>query len=237
MYYWGLINYFIENNKLIIGFLIDIPLHILCWLLVIIKKIYNKDIHQISSKKNNYNPILLLHGLGSFDIQWIPIKLLYLFKYEVYTLQLNYVSNISLLDINIDNKINEIYKKTNKKICIIGHSMGGLIAANHINHPYINNIITITSPFRGTPIINHLKLSCNIFQEILPDSKVLDIINNKIKENNHKIYCFGSEHDFRVPYPYYIPKHIENSYNIKWNGHMSILFSNKLWKNINQILI
>jgi pimeloyl-ACP methyl ester carboxylesterase len=231
----GLLTYLYKDFKFLIGLIVDIPFRIIKYIIDIKTKIFKHDKHCIKNRKGA-KPILLIHGYGGHSIQWVPISWFYLKQFDIYTINISFNSHLTLLNINIENKITQIYEETGMKVNLIGHSMGGLVASKYINHSKVNNIITIATPFRGTPLLNYFKFENNCINDIQKKSEFLNILHSNIQKEKKTIHCFGSHYDIYVPYPRYLPYYCFNDYHIKLSGHLNILIMPSLWNQINNIL-
>jgi pimeloyl-ACP methyl ester carboxylesterase len=235
----GLVSYIYKDFKIVIGLLCDIPIIIIKYIIIGLKKIriniWDKNLHSIK-RRIGLKPILLIHGYGGFNFQWFPISWLFLKKYDLYTVQIKYHSHSSLNNIIIDDKINKIYNETGMKVNLIGHSMGGIIASKYINHPNIDKIITIASPFRSSPLLKYFNFTNDCINDIDINSNFLKNLHLNIKKGNKFIHCFGGENDLYIPYPKYIPYNSYCLYNIKLAGHLNILLMPSLWEQINNII-
>lgn len=147
----------------------------------------------LSFLKINFNPseaaviknkpaILLLHGSGFNDIEWI-IGRQFISKTAYGAIfSMNYdglICNDNSLGIEdyaggkVRREIQRITQLTDhKEIIIIGHSMGGLIAGYYAEHfssldgIMANHVISIATPWHGSPIINFSwKVSKNLLHQ------------------------------------------------------------------------
>ena len=96
------------------------------------------------------------------------------------------------------NKLEKIINKNYKdrKIILLGFSMGGLIAvkfAQNNNWKNVEKIITFATPFKGTPKAVSYKL-LGATRDMSPNSKLLkEISNSKIPTN--KLICVSGQSD------------------------------------------
>ncbi len=228
----GFVKYIYNDPKLINGILLDVIIYLLSKINIVLPSIILK---WLDFEKKNYDsePILFIYGPYMNEIQVILIKWLYLHKYNVYTIRTDEWSAISL---SIFKKIKEIYNQTNKPVCLVGHSIGGLIAAKYIKSKYVGPIIAISTPFRGAPLLKYVIYKDMKLRKILPSSEYLHDLHKKISEVEKIIYCIGSESDPIVPFPWCIAYTSRHNYNIRQSGHISILISSKLWILIDEII-
>jgi predicted alpha/beta hydrolase family esterase len=231
----GLICYIYSDPGLIIGMLMDMPFYLLNCLIcgITISAISNKS---ECTKK----PILLIYSSDLCDMLLVFIKWIFLRKYEVHTIKL---PNKSLSKISVQNTLKKIYDQTGQPVNLIGHSIGGLIAAKYAKTKYVNIVITISTPFRGTPLFRYLTYNYNWKNEILPNSKFLTSLHHEISSQALTkgmlvpIICIGSKNDISAPLPWCSTYESKNCYNIGRAGHLSILFIPKLWKLVDRLII
>jgi hypothetical protein len=145
-------------------------------------------------------------------------------------------SKASLSKVSVHTQIKKMYQQTNRPINILGHSVGGLLAAQYISSGYIGNIITVSSPFRGTPLSKYISYSNTRSIEVAPNSQYLVGLHLKLTNTDKIIYCIGSRCDPNVPFPWCTTYTSKHWYQIDRVGHVSILFSTKLWRVVNLVL-
>jgi len=179
-------------------------------------------------------PIILVHGSGGTQLEWIesiPYIEKHLPDHPIYAFSLDYMFDVqteqqtSALRIHsieqyaerLSRCINWVLNRTyyneqeRKQICLIGHSMGGLIASyyaknlagnlnnnmvvnsslnnnlnSNLNNSITVNVFSISSPYGGAPLLNY-----KIFKKILnttrhkqmtPKSEFLTNLTSDIKE-------------------------------------------------------
>ena len=142
--------------------------------------------------------------------------------------------------------IQKIIKNKHDNIILMGHSMGGIVAAKAAEELKNKNIrvisvITICSPLKGTPrIIAPFQLLAKSLNEMMPESKFLVELEKKIRQNEisspHAInYLFiSSSHDVICPADVcVIPSTIFKSHHVENEGHLSVMNSQQVVKIIN----
>jgi pimeloyl-ACP methyl ester carboxylesterase len=116
-------------------------------------------------------PILLLHGSGFNQTEWIVGRQFLKKSHYGSVFSLNYdgiVSNDPKKGIEnyADGRISEAVKcikrlTGSREIIIIGHSMGGLTAGHYaeftaeLDDVIVNHVISIATPWQGTPMIDY----------------------------------------------------------------------------------
>jgi pimeloyl-ACP methyl ester carboxylesterase len=130
--------------------------------------------------------------------------------------------------------IDKISKETQcNKFILIGHSMGGLMAAKYAAHNNnISKVITVASPWRGAPLA---KARPGIrFSEMTVGSNYLIELQNECFMKNVNIFSISSYYDWAVPKNY--GDYINNVYKFTYYGHYLIIVSPFVWKKIFSIL-
>jgi pimeloyl-ACP methyl ester carboxylesterase len=143
----------------------------------------------------------------------------------------------------------KILKNRHDNIILMGHSMGGLVAATAAEELKekkltVNSVITICSPLKGTPrIVAPFNLLAHSLNEMMPDSNFLVALQRKIKANeipakNAINYFFISSAD-DVVCPAdgcFISSKIFASHCLHDEGHLSIMNSDKLVQILNEYI-
>lgn len=210
--------------------------------------------------------IVLIHGSGSNNKEWfVPKKLIkkYLSNYIIYAINLHdYYRPGSMPDKSITEftdvarqQLKDIYERHDMSITLIGHSMGGLVSLELLdriqivedvdNDKVIKNIITISSPIKGAPLLTKTFFSkiLNTFrhQEMTPKSEYLINLHNivrssKLNTNPNRILTIGSTKDIHVPNDYASLENINSDHMVVEYGHGSIVDNHEIWINISQWL-
>lgn len=175
--------------------------------------------------KKNQTPILLIHGNGFNESQWI-IGRQFLKGEEfgsVFSLNLDgLISNKSENGIEeyakkVSEKIEKIKKLTGRNdIILIGHSMGGFVGATYSedmaneHNTNVTKMISISTPFRSPPLLAKLtsitgKAFPNLFKkpkrfkEMRNEDNFLTELGTKISNQQEKYYFIYSKSDIMVP--------------------------------------
>lgn len=134
----------------------------------------------------------------------------------------------------------EILQQTGApRITLIGHSMGGLISRSFLQkyggHQWIDQIITISSPHYGT-YAAYLGPGQGA-RQMEPGSSYLKELNRKINWPPVRIHCIWSPHDeFVIPQKNAQLKGTHIFPGIPYTGHGSILFSERTYRQISEVL-
>lgn len=195
-------------------------------------------------KSINNNPVLLVHGYLNSKIVWLYHGS-HLKKAKIgpiYTMNLGWpFSSIETYSKKLKKKIKQIRKENNnKKVILVGHSMGGLVCSYYSLFDDKNNsvskIISIASPYKGTPNAKIGIGKCT--KEMEPGSKFLKKLTKKItKEKKINFYYIAAMHD-HIVFPVgtsILSK--KRSYVIENAGHASLLFSKKANNKLKKWLI
>lgn len=190
---------------------------------------------KLNVKKNKKSTILLHGGWFSRGLLYILLKKrLEKLGYAVYIPDYGYhLCKIEKTAEKFDN-----YIKENKigKFIFIGHSMGGLIGLYYYKN-YKNKItkfISIGTPFYGTWIAKIPSFFSESAKQMISGSLFLENLHKKLRINKN-FYSIGSKHDQYVPIK---SSKLKKAKNIEVNfiGHSSMLFSKKVFKEINHIV-
>jgi pimeloyl-ACP methyl ester carboxylesterase len=141
----------------------------------------------------------------------------------------------------LDRYVTYIAKKHEKKIILIGHSMGGLIANqysidNHKNN--ITTVISISTPICGASILNidfiQKMINSKSYRQMHKDSKFLSDLYKSVSKCQIPRLTVGSENDMCVHNMYSMfPKELKiNHIMINGYGHSSIITCEDLWINL-----
>lgn len=187
----------------------------------------------IKRKSHSNKVYILIHGYfgNPSDFSWFAWKLKNKTHDSIYSLSHSSLKSIPLLAEEIRKKMKALPIE-NKEIILIGHSLGGLIAsyiAENLPIP-IKKTYCLGSPFYGTPIARFgFGASC---KEMSPKSSFLKEFIPKLSHVEMGKYHFiwsildntvfpaPLKHDFKNQKVTYVD-HL---------GHLSILFSNQIFK-------
>src|SRR3989344_116893 len=191
-------------------FVMEVTLHILHYICIILIPFIKLN----KVKKGDEGNIVLIHGWMAGSISLFILKI----KIE-----------------KLAGKLDK-YVKTNKlkNFTLIGHSMGGLIGLYYYQN-YKNNIsklISLGCPFHGTDIAR-IAFFSESAKQIIPGSKFIRDINKTKKYD--RVYVIESDHDHITSAK---SGHLGRAHNIKlkWVGHMSMIVSNGVFREIKKIL-
>lgn len=201
-------------------------------------------------KRNNKPLIVFIHGSSFNESEWIIHKLIaiYYYRMNVYTFNHGYYFSNSKEDtltsltakshLAISNFINSNPKIKISNIILVGHSMGGLIAINLLEHlPNVSKVTTFCSPIHGSCMVKFMStniIAKKIFKSHANDKKYadmnynseyLDHIKKIIKQNYNKILFIGSNYDYIVGNNRWFPNYINSPNKQKYNlmGHFSMV--------------
>jgi pimeloyl-ACP methyl ester carboxylesterase len=156
--------------NLITTIIFEIILLLLAPLAITIRYCTKNTTYFDTKHDHNKKTILLVHGSGFNQSEWIMGYLWLRRKHNIYALDnaglISNGDNESILDYveKVRNKIEKIkYETGTKKITLIGHSMGGLIVSHYfeffssIDNTDVEKVILIGSPVDGSPVLNIYK--------------------------------------------------------------------------------
>ncbi len=209
-----------------------------------------------ANPKTQKPPILLLHGSGFNETEWIVGRRFLSDPQYGSVYSLNYdglLSNDPQKGIDdyaggkVRDKILDIQKQTGlNEVIIIGHSMGGLIGGYYAEEfsekdgIAVNHVISIGSPWKGAPALNRIEKYSkfgkkdtqmkvdNIFLKTLVSKCV-----NSEQAGRRKYYNIGSTTDFMVPAPYSdLTTEPKRQRTYTYLGHYGLIASPSVWSQI-----
>lgn len=205
--------------------------------------------------KKNQIPILLIHGNGFNETEWL-LGRQYL-KKEQYgsVFSLNYdglVTNDSKMGIDdyakgkIRDKIEEIKRLTgHNEVILIGHSMGGMIASQYAEKhasrdgTIVNHVMSIATPWKGSPLLNVCPkfIKTKRYKQMSPSNswrrKLVDRALTSERIGRRKYYHINSSMDFMAPSPYSaLSEDPRRQYTHSYLGHYGIIGSPQTWGQV-----
>lgn len=208
------------------------------------------------SPKKDKVPILLIHGSGFNETEWVIGRQFLKGKQfgSVFSLNLDgLLSNHPSKGIHdyasgkVRDKILQIQEATlQKEIILIGHSMGGLVAGYYaeeyalIDQVVVKQIITIGTPWKGAPGMSLLEkvshLSTKDAQMKVESPFLKSLVSKALeseKAGKRKYYNVGSTTDFMVPAPCStLTEDPRRQYTLSYLGHYGLIVSPRVWMQI-----
>jgi triacylglycerol esterase/lipase EstA (alpha/beta hydrolase family) len=187
----------------------------------------------------NGRPILLVHGYINHGSAWAFQKQ-HLRKAgfgPIYAINLGYpFRSIRTFAEKVKKKAEEIAKETSRNdLILIGHSMGGLISSWYATKlapsNTVTDVITIASPFIGTPMAR-IALGPNA-REMEPHSPLLQELKQAIDQHPHIHFCHIATRADQLVIPgdsAIIPHHPH--FIMEDVGHASLLYSRRVTNQI-----
>ncbi len=206
--------------------------------------------------KKDKVPILLLHGSGFNESQWIWGKFFLRNKDYGSIFSVSYdalITNDPKKGIDdcamgkVRDKILQIQKLTGQaEIILIGHSMGGLIASYYAERlakqdgTNIRHVISIASPWQGTPVIKQLltkKHKEKRYLQMSPNNafreKLIQDALHSEKTGKRTYYTIGSKADLLVPFPgSHLSGDLPHQYTFSRNALLGLVVFPQVWKQI-----
>lgn len=207
----------------ILGDIVMLPGAGILILLELMKKDFNPTKEHVKKDKT---PILLLHGSGYCQAQWLPVRPFLKGKDFGSVFSCSYAEGLMSNDPKsgigkysaekVREQIQEIKKITGQnKLIIIGHSMGTAVGEYYAQHyaeedgVKVTNVLSFSTPWQGSPTIDFLRLRAKRYQEMSKSSgdeehlkfrKQL-LANARIAEikGERLHWNMWSEHDCAVP--------------------------------------
>ncbi len=207
--------------------------------------------------KKDKIPILLLHGSGFNESQWIWGRFFLRNKNYGSIFSVSYddglISNDPQKGIDdcamgkVRDKILQIQKITEQsEIILIGHSMGGLVASYYAEYGapkdncHVRHVISIGSPWQGTPVIERFltkKYKEKRYQQMSPinslrEKLVKDALHSE-RSGKRTYYTIASQGDFIVPFPHSFLAHdLAHQSTFSSLGHFGIVVFPDVWKQV-----
>lgn len=185
-------------------------------------------------------PIILVHGYFAAPTVWYYQRKKLMGVGPIYNLNLGRPF-LSIRDYaeRLKEKADQVAKETGRAdLILVGHSMGGLVSSYYAVHlaPHkVTDVITIGTPFAGTPIARYA-FGSNA-REMEPNSELLKELRAKMKIREQiRFYHIATRCDALV-----IPGEsavVDNNPHIIFNnlGHGSMLYSKRVAEAIRQWL-
>lgn len=210
------------------------------------------------SIKTNKTAILLLHGSGFNQSEWLVGK--HYLQKETYgsVFALNYaglISNKKTTGVDdyakgkVSQKIEEIKEKTGtNKVILIGHSLGGMIATYYAENlaeskgTQVDNVITIGSPLAGSPTLDictwkkakrygHMRIK-NEFRK-----KMYEKANQSNQNGVRRYHTIGSDVDIAVPSPScHLKNNQQRQKTFSFLGHYGLVAAPPVWSQVSSWL-
>lgn len=235
----------------LLGLITDLLVLPIAGILVFISCLINFPIPKVLKNKK---PILLLHGSGYNEMQWLFARLYfrtYLKQYSVFSLNMEASHFFKDSKIGIDEisstivrrKIEEIRKITNSNhVTLIGHSMGGIIAGYYAEHIapldniVVDNVITICSPWGGVPLLDKINRRAFRYKQMKIDSEFREDLVRKIHSSSNIYHTIGSHSDFIVPHTHSHLFGAKSRKDFGYFGHYSIIIHPGVWNHVFSLL-
>lgn len=228
--------------------------------LALFAKCYKSNFDPTVKKiKKNKTPVLCIHGNGYNEMQWVFGRY-FLGKKEncgsIFSLNLD-----GLISNNPNNGIEEYAKKVREKvleirqltgrndIILLGHSMGGLVAAHFAeslasgDSVQINKVITVSTPWKIPPRLKKLtKLTKRCapslfhapkrYREMRDEENFLSNLRDKASKSPIKYYSIYSTGDPLVTGEVGKLSDLKPSRSYTCHGHYTPMGSPTIWKQI-----
>lgn len=190
--------------------------------------------HQATDKY----PIILIHGYmhNSSAWRWLRYELEHKQLGPVYTLNLGSINQtIEQYAAKVDRLIDEIRAETGaRKVQLVGHSMGGLVAtwvASYRPH-HVAKVITLGSPMEGThlakvgkgPCAEQMRIGSRFLTDLKSHAETLTMV---------PFVHIASDADLlTIPHETCVPNFTPDAKRVWVDGlgHFSLLLSNRVFK-------
>lgn len=202
-----------------------------------------------SEKSNSTTAIVLVHGSGVNEAQFIPARRILARlagnDLRVYSCDLNakgsYQSNptesIETYAARLEYYIrqNVLTQKTDKLV-LVGHSMGGLVAGFLVDRLPVNLLVTIGTPWQGARalkwVYGYPGFNTERHKQMCPNSDFLRKLKEKVKNSKVPLMTIGCEFDFQVlEHDAHLWIDNEILYST-YTGHISVIILENLWRTV-----
>lgn len=225
------------------GFLLELFVMPLTVLMFLLRWLLPRPLNDYLSHDYSKQPVVLIHGSGSNEMQWLPCLSYLRNKYNVYTIQLNKLMGEKSQTIEqMSNKLEDLlfditvqYNKnmgTDCEIILVGHSMGGLVASwtAEITKCLIARVITINTPHNGVPLLDCIDMGIVRHNQMTHRSEFLIKLRRMQRDSGIDYICYGSDYDFQVPaYCAWARKCKKIKHNY---SHTSAIFFQDIWQYV-----
>lgn len=238
--------------RLVCSILLDLALLPLAAFLIALMYFAPPQFDPTNPKKDTI-PILLLHGSGFNESEWI-LGRQFLNKGEYGSLfSLNFdglVSNDPAKGLNdyaekISAKMQQIRELTGQSRCIlIGHSMGGMVGGYYAEYLAerdeieVPDVISIGSPWQGAPLLDHggeeMALRYQHMSRLSPTRQQLvrDALASE-RAGKRRYYNIGSTVDLMVPAPASdLTEDPRRQRTFSYLGHYGLIVSPSVWLQV-----
>jgi len=190
-------------------------------------------------------PIILVHGFmhNSSAWRWLRYELEHNNYGPVYTINLGGLDqNIEQHAARVDRLIDEIRSETGaRKVQLVGHSMGGLVAtwvASYRPH-HVAKVITLGSPMEGTRVASIVKWSSPMQMRV--GSPFLTELKNHAETLTMVpfVHIASDADQIIIPHDSGVPSFTPDSKRVWVDGlgHFSLLLSNRIFAILKSELI
>ncbi|CDZ79528.1 acetoin dehydrogenase E2 subunit dihydrolipoyllysine-residue acetyltransferase [Candidatus Rubidus massiliensis] len=199
---------------------------------------YNLTKKNPKQKESNHPPILLIHGFlhNSSAWVWFRRQLIKQGFTNIFTINLGYpFSTMEEFASKVKDLRNDISQICDdNRLILIGHSMGGIVAAQSaLDKPEgIEKIITIGSPFDGAYSACLLSMICDTQMKF--HSEYMQKMYENLRFQNFPIFHIGTKNDLIVR-PLESAFHTPNptkTLQVEGEGHISMVFSQRVISEI-----
>lgn len=228
---WGLL---FSDVRFVLGLLLDLLVLPLAGVAYLLKKLCPGPLDDWFDHPLDLPPLLLVHGSGTSECQWLAARLWWYRRYAIYSVQLNAIPAPSTDSIRtyatvLSAKVEEVWKQHGQRpMTLVGASMGGLVCAYYaetdpLARQRIAHVVTVGTPFDGAPALRWLDFGTTRHKEMTPDSAFLRELAARMRTTPHYYTCFGSRYDVQVPYTNAWPDNTTCTiYQVEHHlGHMS----------------
>lgn len=221
----------------ILGVVLDVLMLPVGLVMLVTKAVCGRPLDALIPHNTSLPPLLLVHGSGANDMQFLPAWLWLRRHFDVYTVDLPTTKDASIrgtLAPVVARRILSICRATgHSRVHVLGHSMGGLVAAAAaaMNPTVVASVVTIGSPWRGVPALDYVTFGTVRHGEMAPGSALLQTLKCPGSVPSLAVCMLG---DPQVPWRRALPDSadLHDGLILKNVGHTSVMLSKAMWSSV-----
>ncbi|MDD5223360.1 MAG: alpha/beta hydrolase [bacterium] len=190
---------------------------------------------------DGYFPLVFVHGLGGNRGNFLPMSwyMWLMGRKRSYRVQFNPNHSMEQMAEALARFIRELKKVTGeKKVEIVAHSMGGLIArmaiTGHRLGSSVNTLITLGAPHQGTYSARYA--GTKLTRGLRPDSELIKKINRGKIPSGIRVVTFWSRNDLMIIPPESAVLEGAEQVDASPFTHLSYLIDPKSWSSVHRAL-
>ena len=190
---------------------------------------------------DGYFPLVFVHGLGGNRGNFLPMSwyMWLMDRKRSYRVQFDPHHSMEQMAEALAGFIRELKKVTGeKKVEIVAHSMGGLIArmaiTEHRLGNSVNTLVTLGTPHQGTYSARYA--GTKLTKGLRPDSELIKKINRRKLPPGIRVVTFWSKNDLMILPPESATLEGAEQVDVSPFTHLSYLIDPKSWSSVHRTL-